>query len=156
DPADRGERFRNGVLGVRRAYGERIVAPGALELVPRPFLGDLPILVTGRSQQSLAWIAEHADGWVTYPRPPAAQAGAIAEWRAPAHACGQADKPFAQSLSIDLAEAPAARPRPIPLGFPLGREPLLQLLRGYATLGVGHVILNLKYGRRPAAEVLEE
>jgi hypothetical protein len=30
------------------------------------------------------------------------------------------------------------------------------LLGAYEQIWIGHVVLNLKYGRRPAAEVLEE
>ena len=29
--------------------------------------GAVPLLVTGSSRQSLEWIGQHADGWLTYP-----------------------------------------------------------------------------------------
>jgi hypothetical protein len=32
----------------------------------------------------------------------------------------------------------------------------VELLERYRIIGVAHVVLNLKYGQRPAAEVVEE
>ena len=129
DAADRGDSFRRHFHAVRRAWREVAASPDDLELVPRPPFGDLPMLVTGRSQQTFGWIAANADGWVTYPRPPAQQAGIVAEWRAAAAGAGAPEKPFAQSLYIDLAADAEAPPRPIHLGFALGREPLVRLLQ---------------------------
>jgi len=37
------------------------------ELLPKPVHGSIPLIVTGSSGQSPEWIAEHADGWLTYP-----------------------------------------------------------------------------------------
>ena len=54
---------------------------GAVDLIPKP-AGRLPILVTGSSRQDLDWIAEHSDGWITYPRPVGRQAELAARWRA--------------------------------------------------------------------------
>ncbi|CUS36275.1 hypothetical protein COMA2_210061 [Candidatus Nitrospira nitrificans] len=105
----------------------------------------------------MEWIAAHSDGWVTYPRPLAKQSDMIALWKrlVDDHAPDQF-KPFVQSLYIDLVEDPHATPKPIHLGFRLGRSALLDLLKCLEAKGVNHVILNLKYGSRPASEVLEE
>jgi len=65
-------------------------------------------------------------------------------------------KPFAQSLYIDLTADPHAAPTPIHLGFRLGRTMLIELLKQLESRGANHVILNLKYGTRPASDVLEE
>ena len=65
-------------------------------------------------------------------------------------------KPFVQSLYVDLAEEPAEPPRPLHLGFRAGRNFMLDFLNELAGAGVNHVILNFKYGRRAAGEVLEE
>jgi hypothetical protein len=65
-------------------------------------------------------------------------------------------KPFVQSLYVDLADQPSEPARPIHLGFRAGRDFLLAFLNELARAGVNHVILNLKYGRRAAVEVLEE
>jgi luciferase-type oxidoreductase len=53
---------------------------GTADLVPKP-LGRLPMLVTGHSGQRLDWIAEHSDGWITYPRGIERQAEVAAHWR---------------------------------------------------------------------------
>jgi luciferase-type oxidoreductase len=164
DAEQRGERFRDSLAFLRRSLGERfpeIVSPlGSLrgaDLVPKPAGGRLPILITGSSRQSLDWIATHGDGWVTYPRPLAAQVELVAQWRRlTADGLPRQFKPFAQSLYLDLAERRQTTPTPIHLGFRLGRDPLIELLHGLETSGVNHVVLNFKYGRRPASEVMEE
>ena len=164
DPEDRGWRFRDAFTVLRRALEERfpeIESPfGSLrhaDPIPKPVAGSLPMLVTGSSRQSLEWIAAHGDGWITYPRPAAVQAELAARWRRlTAEAAPGRFKPFAQSLYIDLTESPGAVPTPIHLGFRLGRQPLIDQLRILQAGGIHHVALNLKYGRRPAAEVMEE
>jgi hypothetical protein len=44
----------------------------------------------------------------------------------------------------------------IHLGFRLGTVALIDLLERLRDIGVNHVVLNLKYGRRPAAEMLDD
>jgi luciferase-type oxidoreductase len=164
DYEQRGALFRESLLYLRRALEESfptIDSPfGRLEgadLVPKPRHGRIPILVTGHSQQSLDWIAANADAWVMYPRPPGQQAQLIDSWRAAVRRSGEPSfKPFAQSLYIDLAADPETEPTPIHLGYRLGRRALIDFLHLLQRIGVNHVILNLKYGRRPAAEVLDE
>lgn len=132
------------------------VLTGAADLVPKP-IGRLPILVTGYSRQSLEWIAEHADGWITYPRPLALQSEVAARWRALAAAAAPGVfKPFVQSLYVDLATEPDQPPEPLHLGFRAGRDLLLRFLDGLRTIGVHHVALNFKYAKRDATEILEE
>lgn len=159
---DRGRRVRQGICILRRAWretfppiawSEGVVA--GLDTIPKPQLGRVPVLVTGRAQQSLGWIAEHADGWVTYPRPLEEQARVVRLWRAALEEAGR-DAPIAQSLYVDLEEDASAPPRPIHLGWKLGRHALMDLLGDLERMGMGHVVLNLKYGSRPAAEVVEE
>ncbi|KRA84017.1 LLM class oxidoreductase [Altererythrobacter sp. Root672] len=129
---------------------------GTADLVPKP-VARLPILITGSSRQSLEWIAAHADGWITYPRDLARQVELVANWRAAVEVASPGVfKPFVQSLYLDLAEQPAEPPRPLHLGFRAGRNFVLDFLNELAGAGVNHVILNLKYGRRAAGEVLEE
>jgi len=164
DAEQRGERFRDSLSFLRRALAERfpeIISPlGSLQgadLLPKPAGGRLPILITGSSRQSLDWIAVQGDGWVTYPRPVIAQAELVAQWRRlTTNGPPGQFKPFAQSLYLDLLERRQATPTPIHLGFRLGRDPLIELLRVLEASGVNHVALNLKYGRRPASEVMEE
>ncbi|HEX5647221.1 MAG TPA: LLM class oxidoreductase [Nitrospira sp.] len=163
-PESRGDRFRDSFNLLRRVWEEsfpEIESPFGLlrqvDLLPKPTTGTLPLFVTGSSRQSMEWIAVHSDGWVTYPRPLAIQSDVIRMWKhlLEQHAPGQF-KPFVQSLYIDLVEDPHAAPRPIHLGFRLGRNALLELLKNLEANGANHVIFNLKYGGRPADEVLEE
>jgi luciferase-type oxidoreductase len=163
DAEQRGPAFRENVRVVRQVlesafeplsspYGTMIGA----DVVPKP-VARIPILVTGSSRQSPEWIAQSSDGWITYPRPVLQQARLAREWHESVerHAPG-AFKPFAQSFYVDLAADPDAPPTPIHLGFRAGWKALLAYARALREAGVNHVALNLKYGRRSAADVLEE
>lgn len=126
-------------------------------LQPKPAHGRIPVGVTGSSQQGLDWIARHSDFWLTYPRPPATHARILQQWRAAVQQAGFGyEKPVAQSLYIDLSEDPAQAPRPIHLGFELGRDRLVQLLQLYQGMGVNHVAFVLKFSRRPVKDVIQE
>jgi luciferase-type oxidoreductase len=138
---------------VESSYGSML---GTVDLVPKPLAG-LPVLVTGTSRQSLDWIAQNADGWISYPRPLERQAELIARWREAVSATARGTfKPFSQSLYIDLTSDPDFPPQPIHLGFRGGRRFVLAFLARLQAIGVNHVILNLKYGARGAGEVLDE
>jgi len=164
DPDSRGEVFREHLDVIRRAQRTSFEplqwSSGRLahaDLVPKPTTSEIPFFVTGNSRQSVDWIARESSGWMNYPRAPQAQQLVVERWRQAVSAqAGDAYKPFLQSLYIDLDAHPAAAPSPIHLGFRLGRNALLALLEALEAIGVDHVILNLKYGRRPAAEVVEE
>jgi luciferase-type oxidoreductase len=129
---------------------------GTADLVPKP-ITPVPMLVTGHSGQSLEWIANNADGWITYPRGLQRQAEVVARWRAAVEAAAPGVfKPFVQSLYIDLSDDPDAAPTPIHLGFRGGRHFVLRFFEALRSIGVNHVILNFKYGARKAGDVLEE
>lgn len=164
DPEARGALFEDSLATMRRALERPFptiasafgVLDGA-DLVPKPGPAGIPMLVTGNSRKPLQWIARQSDGWITYPRALDSQARVAADWRAAVQReAPGAFKPFAQSLYVDLAEDPGAPPEPIHLGWRVGRDALLGQLRALQHAGVNHVALNLKYGRRPAAETLEE
>ena len=160
----RGERFRDSFILLRQVLQTRfpeIDSPlGSIhdvDVLPKPVTGTLPLLVTGSSRQPMEWIAAQSDGWITYPRPLAAQTDVIAMWkRLTAEAAPERFKPFVQSLYIDLTDDPHTTPTPIHLGFRLGRTVLIELLKKLESHGANHVILNLKYGTRPVSDVLEE
>ncbi|HBO9387781.1 TPA: LLM class flavin-dependent oxidoreductase, partial [Pseudomonas aeruginosa] len=138
---------------IRWSGGELLGA----DLIPKPTTREIPLFVTGHSRQSLDWIARESHGWINYPRPPKIQQMIVEDWRREVRTqCGPVYKPFMQSLYIDLDASPSALPSRIHLGFRLGRDHLRALLEALQEIGVDHVILNLKYGRRPAAEVIEE
>jgi luciferase-type oxidoreductase len=156
---EKGERFREALAALRTLWVEDYptIATPRLDmregdLLPKPLLRDIPVMVTGNSRQSLEWIAEHADGWLFYPQNLTQQAGTVRQWRA-ATTCF---KPFAQSLYIDLAEDANEGPSPIFLGLRTGHRFLVEYLEQLRHIGVNHVGLNLKYGKRPALEVVQE
>lgn len=129
---------------------------GGGDLVPKLLSPRLPTLVTGQSQQSLDWIAQRSDGWLTYPRDVRQQAQVASRWREALDRLGAGFKPLAQSLYVDLTEDPDTPPSPIHLGYRLGRRRLVDLFDELRSNGVNHVALNLKLSRRPVADVLDE
>jgi luciferase-type oxidoreductase len=138
---------------IQSSYGTLF---GSADLVPKP-VARLPILVTGNSRQSLEWIAEHSNGWITYPRSLEQQSELAAGWRAAVAAAAPGMfKPFVQSLYVDLTGDPDAPAQPLHLGFRAGRNVMFRFLAALRAAGVHHVILNFKYGKRDAAENLEE
>lgn len=160
----RGELFRESLAYVRslleNEYPTIRSELGYLQganLQPKPLHGSIPIGITGGSQQSPDWIARNADFWLTYPRPPAIHAQLLRQWRTAVEEAGYGyEKPVAQSLYIDLTEDPGQTPRPIHLGFQLGRESLKDLLHTYRGIGVNHVAFVLKFSQRPVKDVIQE
>lgn len=129
---------------------------GHADTLPKP-QKQIPILTTGYSQQNIDWIAKNADGWISYPRSINHQQRLIRDWNSAVRRHEGTDfKPFAQSLYIDLSTDPNAAIRPIHLGFRSGRKALTGFLEQLQSIGVHHVAINLKYGQRPAAEVIQE
>jgi luciferase-type oxidoreductase len=165
DHSLRGDDFRRSVEEVRALHQDlgplelaRRLSGTPLQFLPKPPAGRVPLLVTGFGQQTLDWIALHADGWMTYPRDSAAQAHTISRWNeAVESVCGSGvHKPVMQSLYIDLLADADAAPRPMHLGFRLGRNALVALLSRYQAVGVGHTAFNLKHGSRDARSVMDE
>jgi luciferase-type oxidoreductase len=138
---------------IRNSYGMLL---GDADLVPKP-RGRLPMFITGHSRQTLAWIAANADGWITYPRPLPQQAELALRWRATVVAVAPGTyKPLAQSFYLDLTDDPNGTPAPIHLGFRAGRNHVLRFFDALRSAGIDHVILNFKYARRNAGELLDE
>ncbi|AOW14876.1 5,10-methylene tetrahydromethanopterin reductase [Hydrogenophaga crassostreae] len=159
---DRGERFRESFDYIRRmgedhpAFTNHHGSPdGTMDMLPKPAAARLPLLITGASQQSPDWIAHHGDGWITYPRPIAAQARVVGEWRARVLAAGRPDQPAMQSLYVDLANDPNTLPRPIHLGFHIGARHLLAYLQALETIGINHVALNLRFNQGNIEDTLK-
>lgn len=165
DPETRGERFRESLQVMREALGSSFKpvtwSGGVLadaDLVPKPIAADIPLFITGSSRQSIDWIAQNSHGWITYPRRVEIQQRFVKGWQEAVQAAGGGDvfKPFSQSLFIDLLDDPTAAPQPIHLGYRLGRNALMSLLQSHEAIGVNHIMLNLKYGRREAGDVIAE
>lgn len=125
---------------------------GETDIVPKPALKDIPILTTGFSGQHIKWIAEHSDGWMSYPRIPDLQKKFITDYRSLAGRF----KPFAQPLQLDLTENPHEKPAYTGLGFRSGVEYLKEYLGTLQDIGVNHVIINLKEAKRPTEEIIQE
>lgn len=165
DHTGRGAAYRNGIKTIRhltehdfpRFTSGTASFGGALDLLPKPTAPRLPIFAVGSGQQSVQWIAEHMDGWISYPRDIEDQRRRIGLWHTALNqrAAG-IFKPFAQSLFVDLTDDPDTPPSPIFLGFRFGRNRLIEHLEGLRGLGVHHVMINLRHSKRPAAEVIEE
>ncbi|MEM6859066.1 MAG: LLM class oxidoreductase [Pseudomonadota bacterium] len=158
---DRGARFRDSVEYIRAvgtAYPQLESAQGTLsgqiDMLPKPTGARLPLLITGGSQQSPDWVAEHGDGWMTYPRDAASQGRMVADYRARLETAGQPNKPVMQSLYIDLLDDPEAPARPIHLGFQSGTGFLRRYLREIERLGINHVALNLRFNSACIATTL--
>lgn len=158
---DRGARFREAVRYIR-AMGQPwprlespFGSPSGVDLLPKPTGPRLPLLITGGSQQSPEWLAANGDGWMTYPRPPAAQARFIAELRDRSARLGQPERPVMQPLYVDLLSDPDAPPTPIHLGIRTGMHALRELLTVLQDAGVNHVALNLRFQRGPVERTLD-
>ena len=127
-----------------------------VDLLPKCYAGDLPLFVTGNSRQSINWIAEHAAGWLMYPRQISHQSMVLEQWRTALLETEQPFKPFSQSLYIDLMEKPDTPASPIHLGYRFGRNHLIAYLEQLRDIGVNHVTFNIRFSSRPVPEVLDE
>lgn len=166
---DRAERFAQAL-----SYMRQLMQAGPLaidsplghfkgaEFLPKPVAGAIPMMVTGSSGQSLAWIAEHADGWLTYPNAthtatgPQHLAEKIRAWRDLVP--GGAFRPHMTNEWIDLVDDPDYPRTPLHGGYVLrtGRKGLMALLEAWQAAGVNHAALGIQFSQRPASEVLEE
>ncbi len=158
----RGEQFRESYEYIRqmadkwpRFANEFGTVTGSIDMLPKPIGNRLPLLITGASQQSTSWIAEHGDGWMTYPRSTKYQAAEINKLRARIEEAGGEDKPVMKPFYIDLSENANTPPTPIHLGMRLGTNTLQDYLRSRKEIGVNHIALNLRFNRAPIEETLE-
>ncbi|PHM44824.1 hypothetical protein Xmau_01538 [Xenorhabdus mauleonii] len=150
--------MKDGYLNINSALGGFTGA----ELLPKPVFGAIPLIVTGASRQSLDWIAEYADGWLTYPEPTHNSAGPrrlaekIKAWRGllPENEF----RPHMTNDWIDLVEDPNFPRTPLRGGFTLktGRNGLIDLLHEWKEAGVNHAALGIHFSERPAQEILQE
>lgn len=167
--AERAERFAQAV-----SYFRQLTQAGQLdidsplgrfdtaELLPKPVHGSIPLIVTSSSGQSPEWIAEHADGWLTYPEAthtplgPQKLAAKIRAWRARIPDGGF--RPHMSNEWLDLVDDPDYPRTPLRGGFTLrtGRKGLITLLEEWQAAGVNHAALGIQFAQRPAAEIIQE
>ncbi|MCT8344173.1 MULTISPECIES: LLM class oxidoreductase [Photorhabdus] len=135
---------------------------GNLRLIPKAVNDFIPLIVTGRGQQDIKWIAENSDGWFTYPiqthnKEGVARLGKnISEFRQ--NIPGNMFKPHLTNEWIDLVEDKHYPRTPTNGGFILktGRLGLIELLEEWQEVGVNHAALGIQYGKRPSKEVIQE
>ena len=160
---DRGERFRESVEYIKRmmqGYGQINNSfghvNGALDLLPKPHGERFPMMITGGSQQSPNWGAEHLDGLITYPRSPKIQAHVVDSYRSRVNTFTKRSKPVMQPLYIDIDANDNSPVSPIHLGVRCGINRLLDYLLVLRDSGVNHVALNLRFNRTPVEETLQK
>lgn len=161
--SDRGKRFRESFEYIQRmsedtpvfenSYGQ---PRGGMDMLPKPVSGQLPLLITGGSQQETDWIAQNGDGWMLFPRNTAMQAQIIADWRSQITAAGRPTQPVMEPLYIDLVEDPDTPPLPIHLGLRLGVKHLKSYLKSRQAIGINHVALNLRFNKADMATTLKK
>lgn len=160
---DKSELFRDSFFYVKALQGDFPIysskfygsVNGGIDLLPK-YHKKTPMFVTGHSGQSLDWIAEHSDGWLYYPRDFNTLQIVMRQWKESLKRAKKDWKPFMQSLYVDLTMDSTTKPTPIHLGFKSGTEYLKAHLKLLESYGVNHVILNLKYGSRPANKMIAE
>lgn len=167
--AERGERFSQAVTHFRQLMQAGLLeidSPlgrfAGAEFLPQPVSGTIPLIVTGASRQSPAWIAEHADGWLTYPEPthipqgPQRLAEKIRAWRSLIPDGGF--RPHITNEWLDLVDDPdhPRTPQQGQYALRTGRKGLIALLEEWQAAGVNHAALGIQLSQRPAAEVIQE
>lgn len=160
----RAECVRESIHIMRRLWGETFpeirtdhIQLSGTDVLPKPIAGDIPVIISGFARQEVSWIAAHTDGWLQHPHPLPALQAMNAEWRRHTSAwSSNGGKPFSSSLLIDLAEDVGMKPQTIPLGYRLGREALVDVLREREASGIRHLLLSLRFSQRPGADVLQE
>ncbi|MGO4528188.1 LLM class oxidoreductase [Paenibacillus sp. 2TAF8] len=169
DGERRDERFRETVEFFRELIQDRTDAIQSslgqlkgLELLPKPTSGGIPLVVTGSSRQSLDWIAQNSDGWLTYPEATVNKSGP--------QMLGQKNKAWREKIPngifkphmtnewIDLVEDVRYPRTPLRGGYILrtGRAGLIELLEEWRAVGVNHAALGIQFSSRPPAEVIQE
>ncbi len=129
---------------------------GKMDILPKPVSGQIPMLVTGSSRQTVRWIAENADGWMYYPRPATDQAYTIATWRKEIAKYHNFDKPFMQPLYVILEKNDDFKPQPIQLGFRIGVNYLIEYFREMQRIGVNHIAVNLRFNSGNIEDTLDK
>ncbi len=118
---------------------------GHMNMLPKASGPKIPMLITGNSRQTIDWNVAHADGWMSYPKDLYNQKQTIDKWRKLIHESQTYDKPFMQPLYLDLQEEDDFKPQPIPLGFKIGVNFLVDYFKRLEDIGVNHVALNLRF-----------
>jgi len=163
DHPSRGAQFREALAYLEKALYEHYPTINSqygqiqqATLVPK-LKQKIPTMITGVAQQDFEWLGLHGDGWMYYPQAPSRQLEAINAWRESAALQNHINfRPFSMPMHLDLAEDPNEVATPVRLGFRVGRNKLLELLKVYQGIGVNHLFFALFDSQRPADEVIHE
>ena len=161
---NRGEQFREAFAYIRNAQAISPVLEnnhygnlsGHIDILPKAVTHKIPMLITGYSQQSLQWNAEHGDGWMYYPRNILEQQSTISKWRSLIPSTQDYSKPFMQPLYIDLHDNDDFKPQPIHLGLKIGANYLLDYMHQLKVGGVNHLALNLRFNSNDIEYTLKQ
>lgn len=160
----RGETFRQRWDLVRSALepdaemrGLVRAASGGFDVMNPP-ARQIPMLAVGSAQQTLQWIAAHAEGWATYHRDEETQAGRLGLWRqAVQQKAGEGSKRLLiQSTHLQLLEDELAPAQAIELGLRSGSRAFVNYLAEMNELGVDHVIVILMPTPRPVDDLVQQ
>ncbi|MEO0404483.1 MAG: LLM class oxidoreductase [Bacteroidota bacterium] len=160
--AHRGEMFQEAFEYIRRSQDHfptfettHFGSAQGIDILPKPISKRIPMLITGFSQQSMEWNAEHGDGWMYYPQNVRSQEKMIDEWRKLSSKFSNYTKPFMQPLYVDLTENDDTPPTPIHLGIRTGSHHLLEYFQVLQEIGVNHVAINLRFNQLPIQRTIE-
>jgi luciferase-type oxidoreductase len=150
--------MQHGDLTIRSELGDI----QGVECLPKPVNGSIPLIVTGSSRQTMPWIGEHADGWLTFPEATHNTEGVrrlaekIRTWRS--HIPDNGFRPHMTNEWIDLVDNPDYPPTPLRGGFVLqtGRKGLIRLLSQWQDAGVNHAALGMQFSERPVQDIIQE
>ncbi|WP_369049371.1 LLM class oxidoreductase [Tenacibaculum sp. UWU-22] len=129
---------------------------GSLDIIPKPTASKIPMLVTAHSQQSIAWNAEFSDGWMNYPMGQTQLETTIKEWRGIIAQKYDYDKPYMQSLFIDLHPDDNFKPVPLHLGFRAGANYLIAYFNLMRDIGVNHIGVVLRFNSNHVEDTLQQ
>ncbi len=158
----RAERFRDAIKLIEVTTGQRRPKhhsrfygdlDGNLDLLPKPVTSRMPLLAIGRAGQSIEWLAEHLDGWISHQSDVGWLGEVVESWRRAS--AGRGFKPYGYGAFFNLDRDPDA-PLIAHRGLVTGRKALIELWKRQRDLGVSHVALNLKMSRRPTDELIDE
>ncbi len=129
---------------------------GSVDMLPKPTGSELPLLVTGGSQQDPSWIAAYGDGGMIYPQEPHIQKKIIEAYQSRLAAAKRSVKPVMQPLYIDLIDSQNDSPEHIHLGLRAGTKYLIKHLKSLKESGINHVALNLRFNQKDINSTLTD
>lgn len=126
---------------------------GNLDMYPKPFRANVPIINIGRAGQSMDWISENTDGWIWHGMQAQKAVDFISDWR---NKNGNVFKPYGYGNFFELSENPDT-PLQVQSNFMYGgRNALIDYWEQQRQIGISHIVLNLKPSQRNPMDVLEE